>query len=43
LLGPNGPHFWQGVAFDHVKRGIKPPEAERANPGVGGMNDGLLF
>jgi hypothetical protein len=35
LLGPNGPHFRQGIAFDHWAR-IKPPMSDRANTGMRG-------
>jgi len=33
LLGPNGPHFRQGIAFDHWAR-IKPPMSGSANTGM---------
>jgi len=36
LFGPNGPHFRQGIAFDHWAR-IKPPMRGRANTGVRGI------
>jgi hypothetical protein len=36
LFGPNGPHFRQGIAFDHWAR-IKPPMRGRANTGMRGI------